>query len=172
MKISGFSDIKMESPACHPGVTVYGAHFTLNADISELFPYINAVAEKAVYFEKPETIQFQFNGRRCALYPKKLIIGGFETRDQAIGFFDSLADFLNDLAEKKDTLTPNPKRFKPIPVMDIFKRLPRTNCKECGFPTCLAYAAALSKGEVLMDQCPALCDPESKAVKDVKALFS
>ena len=171
MTVSGFSNIKMESPGCHPGVTIYSAHFTLNTDVFELFPYINAVGEDAVYFETPDTIQFKLNGRRCALYPKQLIVGGFETRDQAICFFDAFCAFINDLAEKKETLTPNPKRFKPIAVMDIFKRLPKNNCKGCGFPTCLAYAAALSKGEALMDQCPSLCDPESKTVKDLQALF-
>ena len=172
MKICGFSDFKMEAPGCHPGVTIYSAHFTLNEDVSSLFPYINAVAEDAVYFETPDTIQFKFNGRRCALYPKQLIVGGFEDRAHAIAFFNAVTGFLNDIGKRKAEIKPDPRRYKPVAVMDIFKLLPRSNCRECGQPTCLAFAAALSKGEILMERCPSLCDPEDKRVKDLEALFA
>ena len=30
--------------------------------------------------------------------------------------------------------------------MQIYKLLPRKNCKECGFPTCLAFAMKLAQG--------------------------
>ena len=31
--------------------------------------------------------------------------------------------------------------------IEIFKMLPKTNCKECGYPTCLAFAMALASGK-------------------------
>ncbi|MBW1643070.1 MAG: hypothetical protein JRJ76_09550 [Deltaproteobacteria bacterium] len=40
-----------------------------------------------------------------------------------------------------------------MPVLDIFKCLPGTNCKKCEYSTCMAFAAALSKGEAMLDQC-------------------
>ncbi|AEB09801.1 acetyl-CoA decarbonylase/synthase complex subunit gamma [Desulfobacca acetoxidans] len=36
----------------------------------------------------------------------------------------------------------------------IFKMLPKTNCKECGFPTCLAFAMALASGKAELAACP------------------
>ena len=36
----------------------------------------------------------------------------------------------------------------------IFKMLPKTNCKECGFPTCLAFAMALASGKAELTACP------------------
>ena len=36
----------------------------------------------------------------------------------------------------------------------IFKQLPKTNCKECGQPTCLAFAMQLAAGKAALDVCP------------------
>jgi acetyl-CoA decarbonylase/synthase, CODH/ACS complex subunit gamma len=38
--------------------------------------------------------------------------------------------------------------------IEIFKQLPRTNCKECGFPTCLAFAMSLAQGKTELAKCP------------------
>jgi acetyl-CoA decarbonylase/synthase, CODH/ACS complex subunit gamma len=38
--------------------------------------------------------------------------------------------------------------------LDIFKLLPKKNCKECGQPTCLAFAMALASAKTSLDKCP------------------
>jgi acetyl-CoA decarbonylase/synthase complex subunit gamma len=38
--------------------------------------------------------------------------------------------------------------------VEIFKLLPKTNCKKCGYPTCLAFAMKLAQGQVSIDSCP------------------
>jgi acetyl-CoA decarbonylase/synthase complex subunit gamma len=38
--------------------------------------------------------------------------------------------------------------------LDIFKLLPKTNCKECGMPTCLAFAMQLAQKRAELDTCP------------------
>ena len=38
--------------------------------------------------------------------------------------------------------------------IQIFKLLPKTNCGECGVPTCLAFAMNLAAGKAELDQCP------------------
>ena len=40
--------------------------------------------------------------------------------------------------------------------MEIFKLLDRSNCRECNQPTCLAFAAAVFKGQKQLDECPSL----------------
>jgi len=42
--------------------------------------------------------------------------------------------------------------------LEIFKLLPKTNCKECGYPTCLAFAMALAQKKVSLDDCPHASD--------------
>src|SRR5574341_2336056 len=38
--------------------------------------------------------------------------------------------------------------------IQIYKLLPQTNCKECGFPTCLAFAMKLAAKQVELASCP------------------
>jgi acetyl-CoA decarbonylase/synthase complex subunit gamma len=38
--------------------------------------------------------------------------------------------------------------------IQIFKLLPKTNCGECGVPTCLAFAMNLAAGKAELDACP------------------
>ncbi|MCK4317008.1 MAG: acetyl-CoA decarbonylase/synthase complex subunit gamma, partial [Anaerolineae bacterium] len=42
--------------------------------------------------------------------------------------------------------------------IQIYKLLPKTNCKECGFPTCLAFAMKLAAKQVELDKCPYVSD--------------
>ena len=42
--------------------------------------------------------------------------------------------------------------------IQIFKLLPKTNCKECGVPTCLAFAMNLASGKAELDSCPYVSD--------------
>jgi acetyl-CoA decarbonylase/synthase complex subunit gamma len=47
--------------------------------------------------------------------------------------------------------------------IQIFKLLPKTNCKECGVPTCLAFAMNLAAGKAELSQCPYISE-EAKAL--------
>ncbi|MDD3087214.1 MAG: acetyl-CoA decarbonylase/synthase complex subunit gamma [Candidatus Omnitrophica bacterium] len=47
--------------------------------------------------------------------------------------------------------------------LDIYKLLPKTNCRECGLSTCLAFAMQLAKKAAGIDKCPYL-SKESKAI--------
>ncbi len=40
--------------------------------------------------------------------------------------------------------------------LDIFKITPKTNCKDCGFPTCMAFSMKVATGAASLDKCPHL----------------
>lgn len=42
--------------------------------------------------------------------------------------------------------------------LEIFKLLPKTNCKKCGMPTCLAFAMALAQKRTKLENCPDVSD--------------
>ncbi len=52
--------------------------------------------------------------------------------------------------------------------LDIYKLLPKTNCRECGFVTCLAFAMQLAKKAVSIDKCPFL-SAEAKSVLEASS---
>ncbi|MBC7226871.1 MAG: acetyl-CoA decarbonylase/synthase complex subunit gamma [Thermoflexales bacterium] len=49
--------------------------------------------------------------------------------------------------------------------LQIYKLLPQTNCKECGFPTCLAFAMKLAAKQAELSACPYVSE-EAKAQLD------
>ena len=53
--------------------------------------------------------------------------------------------------------------------LQIFKHLPKTNCKECGFPTCLAFAMALASGKTALDKCPYVSEEGKAALESAAA---
>ncbi len=52
--------------------------------------------------------------------------------------------------------------------LEIYKLLPQTNCKECGFPTCLAFAMKLAQKGTELSKCPYVTD-ETRAALDAAA---
>jgi len=53
--------------------------------------------------------------------------------------------------------------------LEIYKQLPKTNCKECGSPTCLAFAMALAAGKASLDACPYVTDEAKEALDSASA---
>jgi len=53
--------------------------------------------------------------------------------------------------------------------LDIFKQLPKTNCRECGVPTCLAFAMKLAQKQASLDQCPHVTEEAKAALSGASA---
>ena len=53
--------------------------------------------------------------------------------------------------------------------IQIFKMLPKTNCKECGHPTCLAFAMALASGKAELSSCPYVSDEAKEQLAEASA---
>jgi acetyl-CoA decarbonylase/synthase complex subunit gamma len=53
--------------------------------------------------------------------------------------------------------------------IQIFKMLPKTNCGECGVPTCLAFAMNLASGKAELDACPYVSDEAKEQLAEASA---
>lgn len=53
--------------------------------------------------------------------------------------------------------------------IQIFKLLPKTNCGECGVPTCLAFAMNLAAGKAELDACPYVSDEAREQLAEASA---
>jgi acetyl-CoA decarbonylase/synthase complex subunit gamma len=53
--------------------------------------------------------------------------------------------------------------------IQIFKLLPKTNCKECGVPTCLAFAMNLASAKAELDACPYVSDEARAQLAEASA---
>ena len=63
-------------------------------------------------------------------------------------------------------------RVKEISPIDVYKLLPKTNCKDCGEDNCMAFATKLVNREVQLDQClPLLKKENEKAYNELKEML-
>lgn len=53
--------------------------------------------------------------------------------------------------------------------IQIFKLLPKTNCGDCKFPTCLAFAMALAAGKAELDLCPHVTEESREELSEASA---
>ncbi|MFZ5925416.1 MAG: acetyl-CoA decarbonylase/synthase complex subunit gamma [Bacillota bacterium] len=53
--------------------------------------------------------------------------------------------------------------------LEIYKLLPKKNCRECGPPTCLAFAMALAAGKASLDACPYVSEEARAALESASA---
>ena len=57
----------------------------------------------------------------------------------------------------------------PLTGIEIFKLLPKTNCGDCGVPTCLAFAMQLASGKVELSACPHVSEESKEKLAEASA---
>jgi acetyl-CoA decarbonylase/synthase complex subunit gamma len=73
---------------------------------------------------------------------------------------------MNDMSEKKKA------GLKELSPIDVYKLLPKINCKECGVDNCMAFATKIVNREMTIDQCPPLLKKEyEKAYGQLKEMM-
>jgi len=53
--------------------------------------------------------------------------------------------------------------------IQILQMLPKKNCKECGFPTCLAFAMKVAAGQADIATCPYVSDEVKEKISEASA---
>ena len=53
--------------------------------------------------------------------------------------------------------------------IQIYKLLPQTNCKDCGFPTCLAFSMKLAAKQVELSLCPHVSEEAKEELSEAAA---
>jgi DNA-binding CsgD family transcriptional regulator/ArsR family metal-binding transcriptional regulator len=151
-------------PGAGMGDGACAARFELEDDLSPLFPYLNAVADQARYYEKPVYIKFQLADRLCAFYPRQGAFAPVRGLADAMAFLSQLLDYIMGVSRRSPGIVPSHKRYRPGSALDIYRLLPGSNCRICGYATCMAFAAALSRQYTSLVKCPHLARPlEEKA---------
>src|SRR4030066_2464135 len=62
--------------------------------------------------------------------------------------------------------------IRELSPIDVYKLLPKTNCKECGVENCMAFATKIVNREITIDECKPLLKKENeKAYKKLKDML-
>ncbi|MCS7259547.1 MAG: hypothetical protein NZ765_02030, partial [Anaerolineae bacterium] len=61
--------------------------------------------------------------------------------------------------ERRHALQPDFTTHRRATPMDVYQLLPKTNCGQCGQPTCFTFALQLVAGQRKPEACPPLLQP-------------
>ena len=149
-------ELDMNCPQCHPGSESWIATVTTVADLCEIMPYVNAVVARGEYIPGVPTLVWRDGANKVFLRSHQLGISNLRDRAQAQREVGRIVQFLNETWDDRKNIAPDfSTRSKPK-MFEILKFLPRTNCGQCGVPSCMAYAAMLAEGNTGLDACPPL----------------
>ncbi len=160
-------EIRLASPECHPGSDRLRAFISLEDDISEVLPYLNAELVGFDYHHQDKILLWANNGKIYAFRPHEIAIAPVLDNEEAQELTNNIIHTVNDVWQQRDKIQPNFEgRKRPPSLLDIYKLLPSTNCKECGFPTCMAFAATLRNDSSKSSLCPYLSEQEYARLLD------
>lgn len=141
---------------CLPDSSHFNVLMDLAEPIGELLPYLAATLDGCTYVHGADVINYMESGHIVGIYPDRLTITDVTGLDQAdelcARYFAAVADVRSRMKE----IEPVYEKRPALTVMDILKQLPRTNCGDCGKPTCMAFAAAVFRREATLSACPPL----------------
>jgi ArsR family metal-binding transcriptional regulator len=164
-------ELELSTPECDLASAVYKADIHLSADISEVLPYLNATLERAEFIPGMPVLVWTEGGHRYALRPHEIAISTILEKKEANELAYALVRRINKVWEDRANIEPSYASWEKPKVLEVMKLLPRTNCKECGVPTCMAFATKLAEGKANLDECPALssdeCSQQLATLKDM-----
>ena len=148
-------EMKLSTPDCSPGSVHYRVVLDLEEDISELFPYLNAELEGVRDDHDTKILLWDKDDKKVAFRPFEIVMAPVENREEAERLAKNIVDTVNDIWTRRGEIRPKVEGPKPLPkVLDIYKLLPRTNCRECGYLSCMAFATALRTDSSKISLCP------------------
>ena len=125
-------------------------------EIHEVFPYLNSVMKGCLYNHPALTLTIKKGPQFFTLHVRHITLAKVEDEGEAEEILRWLKDLINETYENRDRIEPNYSQGAELRALDIFKLLPRTNCKKCGEPTCLAFAVKLVGRETGIAECTPL----------------
>ncbi len=128
-------------------------------NLEEVAPYLARVIPNASYNAKDGWISFKKGQRIITIHKDCFVtmtmIGSKEEAIEILKEIEEKAKIAWEKRNEIDISKPLQKTF--VGALDVYKYLPKTNCKECGEQSCMAFAVKLLSGE--------------KDIKDCKPLF-
>jgi ArsR family metal-binding transcriptional regulator len=143
-------------PECNPSFQSLHCIAHLAQDITDALPYLNATLGGFEYFKEPPAVTFRIHGKIITVHPREIAVNALKDEEEADKILQWLQREINDAWEKRDDIKPKYEGLPKPKLLEILKLLPKTNCRECGEPTCMVFAARVAEGAKGPQQCPPL----------------
>jgi ArsR family metal-binding transcriptional regulator len=150
--------LEIFNSACNPGAMAVHCFAHLDQDVGEALPYLNTVLGGFEYLQDPPSVTFKAQGKLITVHSRRIAVNALKDEAEARKIVDWLKREINDAWQNREGIVPSYKGAPRPQVIEILKRLPRTNCRQCGDPTCMVFATRLAEGAKGIEACPPLND--------------
>jgi ArsR family metal-binding transcriptional regulator len=157
---------------CMPGAMSVQCFAHLEQDVSAALPYLNAELGGFEYIKDPPSVTFKMHGKLLTVHARKIAVNALKDESEARKIVEWLKREINAAWEKRDAIMPRYEGMPRPQVIEILKCLPKTNCRECGEPTCMVFAIRVAEGVKGSADCPSLTAMDRQAVDTYMANFS
>jgi ArsR family metal-binding transcriptional regulator len=125
----------------------------VSEEIHEVFPYLNATLKGCIYNHAANTLTIRKDQVLITLHALHITLAKLEGENEAEDLLSWLKNLINETHEKRNQIEPNYSMAAELTALDIFKLLPGSNCKQCGEPSCLAFAVKLVGRDIVIAKC-------------------
>lgn len=153
-------ELEVFTPPCDPGAPRFAAKAHLREDIHALMPFLNAILDGAEYNPAAPALRWRRRGHTIVFHRREIAVSNVADRDEAAEEIRELVELVNETWSRRDEIKPDFERHQRPTPMAIYALLPQTNCKQCGEPTCFAFALKLSASQRPLEVCPIILQPE------------
>jgi len=157
---------------CMPGAMTVQCFAHLDQDVSVALPYLNAELGGYTYIEEPPSVTFKMHGKLLTVHGRKIAVNALKDEMEARKIVEWLKREINDAWENRDTVTPRYEGMPRPQVIRILTCLPKTNCRECGEPTCMVFATRVAEGVKDSGDCPPMNAEAKQSLNGYMAGFS
>jgi ArsR family metal-binding transcriptional regulator len=141
---------------CMPSAMSVQCFAHLDQDVSLALPHLNAVLGGFEYIKEPPSVTFRAQGKLITVHAQKIAVNALKDENEARKIVEWIIREINDAWEKRDEIEPCYEGMPKPKVIEILKLLPKTNCKECGSPTCMVFSTLVAEGAKDSSNCPQL----------------
>ena len=127
------------------------AHFS--GDVAEALPYLNAELLKGSYVPTLPVFTYMDGHRMVSLFRDRIGIAKANDIVDAWASLERVRCLANDAWARRAEIIPSRETRRRPPALEIYKRLPGTNCGLCGEAGCTAFAWAVWRGDAQPGRC-------------------
>ncbi len=162
---------EISRPECNHSFQSLHCIAHLDEDIGEALPYLNAVLGGDTFIKDPPSVTFKLYGKLITVHAKKIAVNALRDEAEAQHTIEWLKEQINDAWEQRASITPKFNGKEVPKVLEIYRLLPKNNCRKCGEPTCMMFALLVTQGGKGSDDCSELTENAKKKLQDYLGKF-
>jgi ArsR family metal-binding transcriptional regulator len=105
------------------------------------------------------------------VHAREIAVNALKDEAEADKILEWLKREINQAWDNRAAITPSTEGTPKPQVLEILKLLPRTNCRQCGEPTCMVFAARAAEGVKSITDCPPLTAEAQNRLRDYLGRF-